>query len=84
MSIVDTAEPVTLIVDKDSERVVERCGGPEPDGSCPYVAPGDVLPCAGMQLFVLVGEDIEGDCIEVAHTAVSCPLSEPGRLALPC
>lgn len=38
------------ILDEASGKQVQRCNGPAPDGSCPRVNVGDILPCAGYAL----------------------------------
>lgn len=36
-----------LLLDPATRREVGRCAGPAPDGSCPAVSIGEVIPCAG-------------------------------------
>jgi len=41
---------VLRMLDEATGDEVQRCIGPQPDGSCPRVNVGDVLPCAGYAL----------------------------------
>jgi len=38
------------MLDPETGQEVARCVGPRPDGACPRVDIGDVLPCAGCSL----------------------------------
>jgi hypothetical protein len=68
-------EPVILVIDRATERVMTRCVGPDPDGSCPHVAPGELVPCAGHKLLILEGEGIDGLELAVSPGEVSCPVA---------
>ena len=69
-----------LILDRDSGREVQRCAGPAPDGSCPRVAIGDVLPCGG---HLLVPSDTSGGrAYRVSGQATLCPVTVAAALAV--
>ena len=69
-----------LILDESSHEVTQRCTGPAPDGSCPRVAIGDILPCAG---HLLVPEDAAGGTpYAVAGQATLCPVTLAAALAV--
>lgn len=39
-----------VILDEKDGSVIGRCTGPAADGSCPRVAVGELVPCAGTEL----------------------------------
>jgi len=52
---------------------VARCAGPRPDGACPRVAVGAVLPCAGC-LLVPAGAELSA-AYPVAGQMTLCPVT---------
>jgi hypothetical protein len=52
-----------------------RCNGPNADGSCPRVAAGERVDCAGRILLAMHGVPIDGWDTRVADDATGCPLA---------
>ena len=69
------------ILDVDSGEEVQRCAGPAADGSCPRIAIGDLLPCAG---HALAPETTApgSQPYPVAGTATLCPVTLAAALAV--
>lgn len=59
--------------DPDTGDEVDRCAGPKADGSCPRVAVGEVLPCAGCILEPR-GADLDEGYPVTAHMTM-CPVT---------
>ena len=74
-------EQTLRILDVESGDEVQRCTGPAADGSCPRVAMGDVLPCAG---YALAPEASArgSQPYAVAGTATLCPVTLAAALAV--
>ena len=69
-----------LVLDESSSEVTQRCNGPSPDGSCPRVAIGELLPCAG---HLLVPEGARAATpYAVAGRATLCPVTLAAALAV--
>jgi hypothetical protein len=68
-----------LIFDEATGAEVQRCTGPASDGSCPRVAIGHLLPCAG---HVLVPEDGAERPYAVSAQATLCPVTLAAALAV--
>ncbi len=70
-----------LILDPASHRRVSGCIGPSPDGSCPRVRIGAVIPCAGGEL---VPSWLPGASpYSVSKQMTLCPLTLAEALAVP-
>ena len=67
------------ILDEFTGSEVQRCSGPAPDGSCPRVAIGDLLPCAGR---ALEPEGSAGQAYAVPAQATLCPVTVAAALAV--
>jgi hypothetical protein len=68
------------ILDAASGAQVEQCTGPAPDGSCPRVVIGEVIPCAG---HLLIRADAAGGLsYEVSAQMTLCPLTLAASLAV--
>jgi hypothetical protein len=70
-----------FILDEATRREVQRCTGPAADGSCPRVAIGDVLPCAGHALMP-AGSGASAQPYAVSGQAMLCPVTLAAALAL--
>ena len=57
-----------------------RCTGPAPDGSCPRVAIGDLLPCAGHA--IVTGRTAHPHPYAVAGRATMCPITLASMIAV--
>jgi hypothetical protein len=55
------------------ESELARCLGPAPDGSCPRVAVGDLIPCAGHA--VIAGRAAHPHPYAVSGRATLCPIT---------
>lgn len=74
-------ESMTLrILDEATGAEVQRCAGPLPDGSCPRVAIGDILPCAGHAL--IPERAAGGQAYAVPGTATLCPVTLAAALTI--
>ncbi len=60
---------------------IDRCAGPAPDGSCPRVAVGGVLPCSGHTLRSAAAP-VGAEGYTVSNEATLCPLTVAAALAL--
>ena len=69
-----------LILDEASGEQVQRCYGPAPDGSCPRVNIGDILPCAGHAL--RPADAVAGRRYSVSAQATLCPVTIAAALAV--
>lgn len=70
-----------LILEGASHRPVGACAGPDPDGSCPRVRIGAVIPCAGGEL---VPSWLPGaSSYSVSKQMTICPLTLAEALAVP-
>ncbi|MBV8194360.1 MAG: hypothetical protein JOY80_02410 [Candidatus Dormibacteraeota bacterium] len=67
------------ILDEVTGSEVQRCTGPASDGSCPRVAIGDLLPCAG---HALMPERSTGQPYAVSGQATLCPVTLAAALAV--
>jgi len=67
------------IIDEATGSEVQRCAGPAPDGSCPRVAVGELLPCAG---HALAPEGSPGQPYAVPGQATLCPVTLAASLAV--
>lgn len=76
-----TSEHALLILEGATGRETDRCTGPAADGSCPRVAIGDILPCAGCVLALAVdgGEAVP---YPVSRQATLCPVTVAAALAV--
>jgi hypothetical protein len=72
---------VLRILDKATGKEVMRCIGPAPDGSCPRVEIGDIIPCSGHALVEASWDDAY--TYEVSGQATLCPLTVAAALAVP-
>lgn len=70
-----------IILDEATGREVQRCAGPAADGSCPQVAIGDLLPCAGHAL-VPNGSSAGAQPYAVSGQATLCPVTLAAALAV--
>lgn len=70
-----------LILDEATGREVQRCAGPDPDGSCPRVPIADILPCAGHPLR-LATTAAGGRQYDVSAGATLCPVTVAASLAV--
>ena len=69
-----TSEHLLRILEGGTGRETDRCTGPAADGSCPRVAIGDILPCAGCVLApAVIGP--EALPYEVSRRATLCPVT---------
>ncbi len=70
-----------LILDEATAREVQRCIGPAADGSCPRVAIGELLPCAG---HALTHAETVGAAqpYAVSGQATLCPVTLAAALAV--
>jgi hypothetical protein len=69
------------MLDEATGDEVQRCTGPLPDGSCPRVEIGDILPCAG---YALVPEAAAGtQAYAVSGRATLCPVTLAAAIAIP-
>lgn len=59
---------------------LERCTGPAPDGSCPRVVAGDLLPCAGHA--IVAGDGGPRQPYAVAGRATMCPITLASMIAV--
>ena len=75
-----TSANVLRVLDESTGNEIRRCSGPAFDGSCPRVAVGGVLPCAGHVLVLATG----GDAIpyQVSRQATLCPVTLAAALAV--
>ena len=67
------AAPDLVMRDPATGAEVARCIGPRPDGACPRVGIGDVLPCAGC-LLAPAGADLAA-AYPVAAQMTLCPVT---------
>ena len=67
------------ILDEVTGSQLQRCNGPAPGGSCPRVAIGDLLPCAG---HALAPEGSSGQPYAVSGEATLCPVTLAVALAV--
>lgn len=74
-------EQTLRILDAESGEEVQRCTGPAADGSCPRVALGDILPCAGHALAPATSPP-SSQPYAVAGTATLCPVTLAAALAV--
>jgi len=72
---------VVLRTDPATHRVVQRCPGPSPDGACPFVGIGDVVPCAGDTLVLTRAP--EAPPYTVPSQMTLCPCTVAAALAVP-
>jgi hypothetical protein len=70
-----------LILDGASHRRVGACIGPDPEGACPRVRVGAVLPCAGADL--VPGWLPGASPYSVSKQMTICPLTLAEALAVP-
>lgn len=68
------------ILDEETGGEVQRCTGPLPDGSCPRVAIGDILPCAGHALIPAAAAG--GQPYAVSGQATLCPVTLAAAIAV--
>jgi hypothetical protein len=68
------------ILDEATGDEVLRCTGPLPDGSCPRVVIGDILPCAGHALIPEMAA--RGQAYAVPGRATLCPVTLAAALAV--
>ena len=71
---------VLRLLDESTGDEIRRCAGPAPDGSCPRVAIGDVLPCAGHVIVLATGEGTIP--YQVSRQATLCPVTIAASLAV--
>ena len=71
---------VIAILDEEDGSVIGRCTGPAADGSCPRVAVGELVPCAGAELLTAGG--IDGKPYDVASSMTLCPVTLASMLAV--
>lgn len=76
------ATTVLRILDEATGKEVMRCTGPAPDGSCPRVEIGDILPCSGHALAQASAGD-DAPTYDVPGQATLCPLTVAAALAVP-
>lgn len=67
------ADPLFLIYDPDGNRVTATCSGPDGEGRCPQVLPGEPVPCAGMDL-ILLHSDLSARWVRAVGAEDECPL----------
>lgn len=72
---------VVLRTDPATHRVLERCPGPSPDGACPFVGIGDVIPCAGDTL--VLARTPGSAPYPVSRQMTMCPCTLAAALAVP-
>ncbi|HYA00137.1 MAG TPA: hypothetical protein VEK76_07270 [Candidatus Binatia bacterium] len=73
--------PGILTLDPSTHVRVDACAGPLPDGSCPKVAVGAVVPCAGMEVVPAGAADAQPYCVS-SHMTL-CPRTLAEALAVP-
>lgn len=73
--------PDILIRDTETHGRVGACAGPQVDGSCPLVAVGDVIPCAGSE--VVPAGMIDAEPYQVSPHMTLCPRTLAEALAVP-
>lgn len=69
------------ILDPSTGEEVQRCTGPLPDGSCPRVDQGDILPCAEHALAPELCAP-GAQPYEVSGQATLCPVTVAAALAV--
>jgi len=69
-----------VILDEKDGSLIGRCTGPAADGSCPRVAVGELVPCAGTELVSLGGG--EDRPYDVPGTMTVCPVTLANMLAV--
>ncbi|MBV8529434.1 MAG: hypothetical protein JOZ75_14080 [Candidatus Dormibacteraeota bacterium] len=69
------------IIDEATGAQVQQCTGPLPDGSCPRVAIGDILPCAGHGL-APAASGAGAQPYAVPGQATLCPVTLAAALAV--
>ena len=69
-----------LILAPGTHGVVGSCVGPSPDGACPRVAIGEMVPCAGYELAPAGVRN--GRPYEVSPRMTLCPLTVAEALAV--
>lgn len=74
--------PMTLrILDQATGVQVQQCTGPLPDGSCPRVALGDIVPCAGHAVVpALAAPGTQAHA--VPGLATGCPVTLAAMIAI--
>lgn len=75
------AEEIEIVIlDEEDGSVIGRCTGPAPDGSCPRVAVGELVPCAGAEL--VAGGVTGGHPYDVPSSMTVCPVTLANMLAV--
>ncbi|MBV9101842.1 MAG: hypothetical protein JOZ46_10500 [Candidatus Dormibacteraeota bacterium] len=69
-----------ITLDEAGGSELQRCAGPATDGSCPRVAIGHLLPCAG---HVLIAAAPDALPYTVPGRATLCPVTLASALAVP-